>query len=680
MRGLALVAFAGVATAVTPIEKVLSLMNDMVDKGVAAKQDEEVKFSAFNQWCTNTVGSKQRAIDKQTDEIDALNAEIEKCASDIRSLTDRIEELEEDVGRWKDDQKAASAVRGREKADFTATVTDYTESLTALAGAIQTLKGESHDRAQAGFVQSLIQIRALPMVPMEAKRALTMFLQQPVADSVPDAMPDDRLSYAAPEANAYEFQSGGVVDMLTKLEDEFKTKKSDLEEEELKAQHAFAAIIQQLSDNIENADHEINKKTTKRAETEQAKADAEGDLAATMAERDEDRTYKADTEALCALKTSDFEARQKLRAEELDAIRKAIEIIGSGAVAGSGDKHLPALIQIQTKRAPALAQLRSSSGQAPIQKQISEFLAERARLSGSSLLAQVAEHVASDPFKKVKKMIKDLISKLVQEATEEAEHKGWCDTELTTNKQTRDKKTEEVNVLESEIEDLTATISQLTTSIADLSSALKDLAADMAENTAERSANKAENEQTISDAKAAQTAVEAAMAVMKDFYAKSAEATALAQVQQPAEDAPETFDKPYTGLLPEGGNVVDFLEVILSDFSRLESETSAQESTENEEYKAYMFESEKDQALKQNEKKHKEETLTNKQSALHSAEEELTLTQQALSKAVTYFEKLKPTCVDSGITYEERVKRREAEMQSLQEALKILAGTDVDVA
>merc|ERR1719345_599266 len=187
------------------------------------------------------------------------------------------------------------------------------------------------------------------------------FLQQPVADSVPDAMPDDRLSNEAPEANAYEFQSGGVVDMLTKLEDEFKTKKGELEEEELKAQHAFAQIIQQLSDNIENADHEISKKTTKRAETEQSKADAEGDLAATMAERDEERTYKADTEALCALKTSDFHARQKLRAEEFEAIKKAIEIISGGAVAGSGDKHLPALLQV--RRAPALAQLRSSNGQ-----------------------------------------------------------------------------------------------------------------------------------------------------------------------------------------------------------------------------------------------------------------------------------------------------------------------------
>merc|ERR1711865_893922 len=123
----------------------------------------------------------------------------------------------------------------------------------------------------------------------------------------------------------------------------------------------------------------------------------------------------------------------------------------------------------------------------------------------------------------------------------------------------------------------------------------------MADATKERGANKAKNGQTVTDAREAQTAVEQAMAVLKDFYAKSAEATAL--VQGPADGAPETFDKPYTGLLPEGGSAVDFLEVILSDFSRLESETSAQESTESEEYKAYMFESEKDQALKENEKK-----------------------------------------------------------------------------
>jgi len=432
--------------------------------------------------------------------------------------------------------------------------------------------------------------------------------------------------------------------------------------------------MQQLTDNIENAQHEINKKTTLRAETQQQKAEDEGEKQQTITDRNEDQSYLDDTKALCTLKTVDFEARQKLRQEELDAINKAIEIMSSDAVSGSGEKHLPSLLQ-KSKRS-ALLQIKSGS-QSPVQEQLAEFLTSRAQQSGSALLAQVAESAAKDPFTKVKKMIKDLISKLTQEATEEAESKGWCDTEVTTNTQTRNKKTEEVNTLTSEIEDLTATIAQLSQDLADLAAQLKELASAMAEQTEQRSQNKAKNEQTISDAKAAQTAVEQAMAVLKNFYAKSAEATAL--VQGPAEDAPETFDKPYKGLLPEGGSAVDFLEVILADFSRLESETTAEEGAEAEEYKAYMFEAEKDQALKINESKHKEQKKTDKESALHSAEEELKITQEALDKAVAYYEKLKPQCVDTGISYEERVKRREAEMQSLQEALKILAGTDVDV-
>jgi len=129
-------------------------------------------------------------------------------------------------------------------------------------------------------------------------------------------------------------------------------------------------------------------------------------------------------------------------------------------------------------------------------------------------------------------------------------------------------------------------------------------------------------------------------------------------------------------MLPEGGNIVDFLEVILTDFTRLESETASSEAAEGEAYKKFMFESEKDKALKENESSHKEARQADKESELHSTEEELKTTQEQLAAAVAYYEKLKPSCVDSGISYEERVKRREEEIQSLQEALKILQGED----
>ena len=50
--------------------------------------------------------------------------------------------------------------------------------------------------------------------------------------------------------------------------------------------------------------------------------------------------YLEDLNAQCTQKSNDFEARQQLRAEELEAIQKAIEIISSPDVSGASGKHL----------------------------------------------------------------------------------------------------------------------------------------------------------------------------------------------------------------------------------------------------------------------------------------------------------------------------------------------------
>merc|ERR1719399_1145778 len=484
--------------------------------------------------------------------------------------------------------------------------------------------------------------------------------------------PDPAATYTAPEANAYEFQSGGIVDMLEKLKKQFKDQKLKLEEDELNAKYAYESIMQELTDNIENAEAEIARRSKVKAEREQDKADAEKDLAQTTADRDEDQKYLDDLTDLCTQKRADFAKRQELRQGELDAIDKAIEIISSASVAGAAEKHLPQLLQ---SSAISLAQLRSKD-KSPLQARVAAFLASRADVLKSKLLSLVAQKAADDPFKKVKKMIKDLVFKLMEEARQEAEAKGWCDTELTTNKQTRDKKSADIESLKAEIEELTAEIAKLTQDIGDLTAAVKELDEAMAKATEDRTASKEKNQATIKDAKEAQEAVAQALAVLKDFYAKAAEATALAQ-QTPGEDAPESFDEPYKGMQSEGGGVIDFLEVIQADFARLESETSTDEGAEQEEYEKFMFESKKDKALKENEIGHKTEKKTAQEGALHAAKKELTVTQEELDAALAYYEKLKPTCVDSGITYEERVKRREAEIVSLKEALKILAGESI---
>merc|ERR1719324_1325392 len=152
-----------------------------------------------------------------------------------------------------------------------------------------------------------------------------------------------------------------------------------------------------------------------------------------------------------------------------------------GAVAG-GTKYLPSFIQKKT----SFAQLRSA-GQNPVQQRVAKFLEDRAHKVKSKILSLIAVRVAEDPFKKIKKMIEDMVSKLMEEANEEAEHKGFCDTEIGTNKNTRDTKTEEVEKLTALIEELTAHIAKLGSDAAALSDEITALDSAVAKATAIRS-------------------------------------------------------------------------------------------------------------------------------------------------------------------------------------------------
>ena len=55
-------------------------------------------------------------------------------------------------------------------------------------------------------------LKGLSLIPADAKKAIDAFLQEP----------DEGLAVSAPEANAYEFQSSGVIEMLEKLLDKFR--------------------------------------------------------------------------------------------------------------------------------------------------------------------------------------------------------------------------------------------------------------------------------------------------------------------------------------------------------------------------------------------------------------------------------------------------------------------------
>lgn len=644
------------STDVTPIQRVLDMMNDMLAKGKSEKHDEEVEFNKFSVWCDSTRDETTTSIKQAADKIVQLNADIAKAEADAEQLKEEITTLEADISTASDELKSATEIRNKENADYKATHADLSESVDAIERAIGVLKSQSKDTAQA----SLLQIQNMQNIPQRAKIAIESFL---ALDASADA--------SAPEANAYEFQSGGIVAMLEKMKLKFEDQRLAVEKAEISQKSNYEVLAQQLNDDIKAMTKSVAKKTEKKAQRLEDAATAKGDLEITTAAKAEDEKKLSDTNAECSARSEEYEKNQVLRAEEIVAITAAQKILQSGSVSGNADKHLPSFVQVSS-----FAQLRSSS-QNDVRHRVIDLLQSRSKKLGSRYLALVASHAADDPFAKVKKMIKDLIVKLMEEANAEADHKGYCDTELATNKQTREIKSAEVEDLTAQIEKNTADISQLSEDITTLSDEIAEISAQQAEATKIRDEEKAKNAVTIADAKEAQGAVEKAIQVLKDFYAKAAEAALIQGQEGLGSEMAQATHAPYKGMGSGGGNLVDFLDVILSDFARLESETTTAEDQSASSHEQFMNETNEDKAVKDTELKHKQGKKDQTSEITRNLKKELELTQEELDAALKYYEKLKPDCVDQGLSYEDRVAQREQEIQSLQEALKMLSGEDL---
>merc|ERR1719375_2555170 len=305
--------------------------------------------------------------------IEVLTADIEKYEAEAADAGKTVASLDADISTWEGDTVAAEKVRAIEKTDYIATHKDYSESIAALEMAIATLQKTSADVPQAAA--ALTQVSSSKLFPAEARHTLEAFLSMGSGEV-------EKLG--APEANAYEFQSQAIVDMLSKLLGKFDDERQALEEAETEAVQSFDMLAADLKNQLDAANTARTEKSEAKAKALQGAADSKGALQDTVTTRDDDMKYTADLTATCEQKSTDFANRQQLRTEEIEAITKATEILADGAVSGAGEKHLPQLLQ--QKKAGSFAQLRSDA-QNPVQHRVAAYLKKRAEKLNSRVLS-----------------------------------------------------------------------------------------------------------------------------------------------------------------------------------------------------------------------------------------------------------------------------------------------------
>jgi septal ring factor EnvC (AmiA/AmiB activator) len=677
---------------VAGVQKVINMLTDMSATAKKEKNEEEIAFGKFTVWCKQETASLAKEIKENGETIELLETEIGKLTQDVAALGEAIGELSDNVAKYEADVKSETAQREKDHAAFLEEEKDYSESVDALERAIAVMSKQDYDRP------ALLQLSEDDRLPARAKSVVTALLGM--------GEKADPMDYEAPEANAYEFQSGGIVELLKKLNAEFTAKLGQCQKEEMNAKHAFDMMIADLTDSIENSEKEIEAKTVEKEQKTEKAAQNKKQLAATVADKAENEKLLKSTETECAEKKLSFAEKQKLRTEELEAIAKAIEILSSDDVSGNAEKYLDLA---QSRKSTSLVQ--GGSRNQGIRHQIHEFLASEGRRKHSKGLTLLAEQISADPFAKVKKLIDDMITRLLEEAREDAKHEGFCDKEMGKSKITRNKLTEDIDGLDAAIEEGKSTIQKLADDTATLTQEVEDLVKSMAEASELRKTEKATNKVTVEDAQAAQKAVAAATAVLKDFYEKAATATALVQAKTPNprqwglktgvkmgtdewnalanpnfkgkvdtghKEEMQTFGDTYEGQQDEAQyGILALLEVVMSDFANLEAETTASEEANQKAFEEFMTESKKNKSVKEKKIEMNSSDKAAAESKLQEDIADIKSTQDELLAAERYYKKLVPQCIDQGMTWDERVQARESEIASLKQALEILSQGDI---
>lgn len=624
------------------LDKIIEMLGEMEATGKKEKQEEAVAFAAFNTWCDNTKAEKTADIKASADAITQFQAQIEQAQATAAEAQDVIDESTATIEATKEDLAAMKKVRQEENSAFIKEKTDLQDSIYACEKASEALSAVPEKvEAASSFLQT-----ASKTISSQRWGAI-----QSLLETVQKA--------ENPFTSASERKSNVVIEMLDKLKEEFSTELQTATKDESDKKHAYDMAVQEGNQTID-----ANKKL--RKEKEDVKAEAEAMEGAAKKDLDTEEQSKADDEkylsgitADCALKKKDFEARQKSRSEELTAIAEATSILKSPEVQ-KGAGHLD-----KAQSVGAFLQLRKGDGSA--QEKVVAFLRSRGASIHSSTLMQLAELAGADPFVKIRKMIQELITRLEEEAKAELTKKGKCDKDMAENKAKIEEFTTLVEKLTSEVETLTSEVAESKATKKRLTKEIAELRDAMAEAKKARVSEKAENEKVISESKAALDALDQAMTVLQNYYSKVK--GAFLQAKQP-----EFAAGKYEGM--GGGGVLGLLEVVKSQTDQLIRETTQAESDAATSHSDFVTESETSMSKKTTLLRSTEQTLAQKKEDLSDKKDALKGDEGAEAQLASYkkekAEVIDPQCTVQGVSFEERNKKREEEIQSLSEALEIL--------
>jgi len=267
-----------------------------IDDMIAMLKQQQIDEVKKHDWCNAELQETEMETMKTEDLRADLVAKAEDLAATVKRLTDEIEAAKTQIAELQQNLQRASEERQVANHDFQKTLADQMATQVVLEKALDRL-ATYYDKV-ALMQRSKQSGKQTPPVPqMEYK----------------------------PSSG-----STGVMQMIEKLVYEAKDLQAKAKQGEGEAQAAYETLVSDTNDSVAALQLEVVTKTKAKAEAEKEKLQTESDLNDAVDELERLSKYTADLHAECDYLLKNFDIRQEGRAQEIEALQQAQQIL-SGA-------------------------------------------------------------------------------------------------------------------------------------------------------------------------------------------------------------------------------------------------------------------------------------------------------------------------------------------------------------
>ncbi|CAK0846081.1 unnamed protein product [Prorocentrum cordatum] len=365
---------AAPAAGATPMEKVITLIEEMKTEVETEGATEAKAYDKFACFCRDTTASKADAVTGGRATIDDLSTSIAEDTAQLRvsttDLTDR-KVLQESLTK----QGAAKKLEcEKEEVDYKSEAAKMSKAITSIQNAVNAL--ESSKPAPSALLELRQAARESPGL------AAAVSLMEQRATSL------RRVDPLSPE---YKFFSQPIIDTLTKLLGEFGGKKTELDDEWSKTKSICDTTLLDFGTQMDNNGNSMLDLTAAVETLKGTIAAAREQLVLAEATLKDDKLYLKDLTEQCERRASDWDQRSATRGEELAALAQVLEILTGHTSALDAEVNKRALLVQRANRTG-----QAATGQVAAMRGIREVpsLLQRASHgapSGASLAA-VAAH------------------------------------------------------------------------------------------------------------------------------------------------------------------------------------------------------------------------------------------------------------------------------------------------